>query len=168
MKKTSFESQNFGTGAFLKVLLSSLVLMLLVAVQGTYAQVSSTLQANVPGSGGNQVDADALTSKDFVVALINADFVSQQEALQALTQATKQADVQRAQGNLTPAEMAGVMVRIEYWQYLHHELANGAEIYQLMSTGAGALNKIIQGLSEPVHGLNAAQIYQETIDLLSI
>lgn len=168
MKTTSFRSAHLGALKLTKMLFTGMAFVLCVSIQGVQAQVSSTLQANAPGASGNQVDANTLSSKASIVTLLNADFMSEAGAMVALTQATKQADVLRAQGNLTPSQMAGVMVRIEYWKYLHHELSNGAQVYSLMSSSAGALNKIILSMSVPAHGLSATQIYQETVNLLSI
>ena len=177
MKKTSFRSVHFGTGAFLKALFSGMVVMLLIGVQGVQAQVSSTLQANTAG-GSFGVDAvvnaagGKATSQASAQALLNADLLSQTEATTSIR--TTAGDLlnavqaqQQGNGNLTPAQFAAHQVQIAYYSYLYDQLLKGADLYSLMGDSYAYLVGLV-AQQNPAHGLSAADLYQEALLLVSI
>lgn len=165
MKKTSFESKCLGMGMLWKTLLSGMALMLFVSVQSMNAQVFN--QTALPAQGAGQtIDAHS-GSKLYVSTLMNADLAPQAEVLSMLTSAMKDADATIDAGNLSQGEYAALYTRAQYWQYLYEELEKGAEVYELLLSSVAVLDGMVAQLN-PAFNVVTSEIYQETIDLLSI
>jgi hypothetical protein len=154
-----------------------MVVMLLIGVQSVQAQVSNTLQASTAG-GGFGVDAvvnaagGKATSQASAQALINADLLSQSEAITAIrtTAGNLLGEVEAQQsgnGNLTPAQFATHQVKISYYSYLYDQLLKGANLYTLMGNSYAYLVGLV-AQQNPAHGISATAIYQETLTLVSI
>lgn len=165
MEKTNFGSKHFGAGAFLKMLFSGMILMLLVGVQGLQAQVFD--QTQLPAQGAGQTDAESVMSKTFVSTLVNADLAPQADAPALLSAEMKNIDALIDAGNIQQGEFAALNVRVMYWQHLVDELEKGADLYELLLDSVLFLDGLVVQL-DPALGVTTEAIYQETLDLLSI